>query len=198
MRAKNVKYIHIYDILKEKIVNGEFPIGSQFPTETELQSMFGASRITVRHSVQMLVDDGYLKRIPGIKTIVVSQKESLQLKSLISFTEQYKNENPVSVIIDYKKDISPSALVSSRLNLAQGEKVSFQERVRTLDDLPISHSKVYIPSSVQFTEEELSNPRLSLYSLLEQKGHNVLNAEETIEVTVADAQLGFCCKVLNK
>lgn len=62
MRAKNVKYIHIYDILKEKIVNGEFPIGSQFPTETELQSMFGASRITVRHSVQMLVDDGYLKR----------------------------------------------------------------------------------------------------------------------------------------
>lgn len=90
MRTNSIKYLSIYEDLKEEIINGTYPIGGLFPAEPELQTLFGVSRITVRHAVQLLVDEGYLQRIHGVGTVVVSQKESLQLQNLLSFSEEYK------------------------------------------------------------------------------------------------------------
>ena len=184
MQSGNTKYIMIYEELKKEIINGEFQIGETFPSEPELQTRFGASRITVRHSVQMLVDDGYLQRIIGIGTVVSSRKSSLQLQSLMSFSEE--NKDSESTILSYDTDLKPTAFVSSKLKLSKDLSVSFQERLRWMNQIPIGYQKVYCPQFVGLTEEELENPTISLYQLLKEKGYVVKDAEETIESIVAD------------
>ena len=127
MRTNSIKYLSIYEDLKEEIINGTYPIGGLFPAEPELQTLFGVSRITVRHAVQLLVDEGYLQRIHGVGTVVVSQKESLQLQNLLSFSEEYKGAGVHSDIVSFDERISASSLVCSKLNLSKGSEVSCHE-----------------------------------------------------------------------
>lgn len=180
------KYVFIYEELKREITNGKFKVGESFPSEPELQERFGASRITVRHSVQMLVDDGYLQRIIGIGTIVISQKSSLQLRSLISFAEENKNIHSDTTTISSCAALEPDVLVSSKLGLSRGFLVSYQERLRWRDGIPISHQRVYCPQFIGLSKEELEDSKVSLYYLLKEKGYLVKDAEETIEAVVAD------------
>ena len=130
--------------LKEEIINGTYPIGGLFPAEPELQTVFGVSRITVRHAVQLLVDEGYLQRIHGVGTVVVSQKESLQLQNLLSFSEEYKGAGVHSDIISFEERISASSLVCSKLNLSKGSEVSCHERLRWSDNSPIAVSYTHL------------------------------------------------------
>lgn len=186
MRAGNAKYLLIYEELKKEIINGTFPIGETFPSEPELQNRFGASRITVRHSVQMLVDDGYLQRIVGVGTVVISQKSSLQLQTLMSYSEENKNARSKSTILSFDTELKPTTLVSSKLKLSNDLFVSCQERLRWVDEIPIGYQRVYCPQFIGLTEKELKDPSTSLYKLLKEKGYIVKNAQETIEAIVAD------------
>ena len=172
MRTNSIKYLSIYEDLKEEIINGTYPIGGLFPAEPELQTLFGVSRITVRHAVQLLVDEGYLQRIHGVGTVVVSQKESLQLQNLLSFSEEYKG-----------------AGVHSKLNLSKGSEVSCHERLRWSDNSPIGFQRVYCPLHLALTRNELIRPNVSLYQLFKEKGYSVKNANETIESVIADKKV---------
>ena len=49
----------IAEELKDKIIGGEFPPGSQLPTLTEIQNIYGVSRLTVQKALDRLHQDGY-------------------------------------------------------------------------------------------------------------------------------------------
>ena len=194
MNKNKIKYLLIYDILKQKIIDGEYSIGDTFPAEPELQEYFNVSRITVRHAVQILVDEGYLQRIHGVGTIVVSQKESLQLQSLLSFSEENKNVETSSELLSFNSDEKVSPFICSKLGLAKGSSVSKHERLRYLEGVPIGLQSVYCPSFLNLTEEELSKPNSSLYQLFKEKGYEINSANETIGSVVADERIA---KYLN-
>jgi DNA-binding FadR family transcriptional regulator len=61
--------------LRERIVSGEWPIGSKIPTEPELTTLLGVGRNTVREAVQSLVHGGLLERKQGSGTYVRSTSE---------------------------------------------------------------------------------------------------------------------------
>lgn len=189
MRTNSIKYLSIYEELKEEINNGVYPVGGLFPAEPELQNLFGVSRITVRHAVQLLVDEGYLQRIHGVGTVVVSQKESLQLQNLLSFSEEYKGAGFHSDMVSFEERIPASSLVCSKLNISKGSEVSCHERLRWSDHHPIGFQRVYCPLHMELTKEELTRPNLSLYELFKEKGYSVKNANETIESIIADQKL---------
>lgn len=52
--------------LREAILNGHFGQGEKLPPETELASMFGVSRPTVREALGALVAAGLIRKIPGV------------------------------------------------------------------------------------------------------------------------------------
>src|SRR4030043_1545111 len=80
-------YLQLYEILKRKIEGGEWPLGSQIPTEEELCSMFNVSRATVRTAILELVRQGYLKRQQGKGTFVFKNVISEGLTMLTNFRE---------------------------------------------------------------------------------------------------------------
>ena len=52
----------LYLILKEKIEKGEYKEHSQIPSESEIQSMYKISRVTVRRAISDLERDGFVKK----------------------------------------------------------------------------------------------------------------------------------------
>lgn len=60
----------VYQILKEKIVSGEWPVGYRIPSEPELGEQLGVSRISVRTALQKLAALGLLDIRVGDGTFV--------------------------------------------------------------------------------------------------------------------------------
>lgn len=195
MKGNSVKYLAIYEELKQEIINGEYPVGDLFPAEPDLQKRFNVSRITVRNAVKLLVDEGYVQRIHGVGTIVLSRKESLQLQTLLSFSEENGDRGVHSTLHSFKETVVADPMVCSQLELPKGATVSCHERLRWIGDSPIGFQRVYCPSFIPLAAEELEAPDASLYKLLREKGFVVTNAKETIESVVADKQLAEYLKV---
>lgn len=189
MKGNSVKYLAIYEELKQEIINGVYTVGETFPAEPELQQRFSVSRITVRNAVKLLVDEGYLQRIHGVGTIVLSQKESLQLQTLLSFTEENNDRDAHSSLYSFTESMVADPTVCSHLELPKGARVSCHERTRWVDGIPISFQRVYCPSFIELSADELEAPDASLYKLLREKGFVVTKAQETIESVVSDKHL---------
>src|SRR3954467_4184650 len=65
-------YLQVVRALKDEIVRGVFPVGSQLPTEEELCERFSVSRYTVREALRRLRDDRLVASRRGAGTIVVA------------------------------------------------------------------------------------------------------------------------------
>ena len=78
MRIENTDGIPLYyqlrEIIRSKILNGEWPEGAAIPTESELMEMYGVSRQTVRQALSGLVDDGLVTRKKAKGSFVTKKK----------------------------------------------------------------------------------------------------------------------------
>lgn len=57
-------YQSIADDILAKIQSGVYQPGTQIPTEVELMQIYGASRVTVRKALEVLVSQNLLTRTP--------------------------------------------------------------------------------------------------------------------------------------
>ncbi|MBE7558379.1 GntR family transcriptional regulator [bacterium] len=65
------RYQQVISMLKEKILAGEYPVGSKLPPERELQEALGLSRMTINRAILELADQGLVKREVGKGTFVI-------------------------------------------------------------------------------------------------------------------------------
>ncbi|ARV92787.1 PLP-dependent aminotransferase family protein [Bacillus cereus] len=71
------KYQQIIDYMKEKIENGEWPIGSKIPSQRQLAKLFHVNRSTVINALDELMADGLIQGQIGAGTIVMNNTWSL-------------------------------------------------------------------------------------------------------------------------
>ncbi len=162
-------YIQIEDELKRRMEKGEFPVGAAIPSERELTELFNVSRMTVRQSITNLVNDGLLYREKGRGTFVASPKVEQPLIGMTSFTEDMQTRGmvPGNKLIRFET-ITPGPDIAKELQLEDGEKVFYVERIRYADDKPMALEKTYLPVKLfpQLSQETFTG---SLYSLIEQE-----------------------------
>jgi GntR family transcriptional regulator len=79
--AKSVDplYLQVVRALKDEIVSGVHPVGSQLPTEEELCARFSVSRYTVREALRRLREDNLVSSRQGAGTVVVPPRPSIPL-----------------------------------------------------------------------------------------------------------------------
>lgn len=58
-------YLQLADILRERIVNGDIPIGRRIPSHMELEQEFDLSRNTIKKAVDVLKGEGLVEAAPG-------------------------------------------------------------------------------------------------------------------------------------
>ncbi|MEH6887691.1 GntR family transcriptional regulator, partial [Priestia megaterium] len=67
-------YYQIKESIKQRIELKEWVVGSTIPSEKKLCELFSVSRLTVRQSIQELVDEGYLSKQRGRGTFILEKK----------------------------------------------------------------------------------------------------------------------------
>src|SRR3954466_8139275 len=71
VKSDDPLYLQVVRALKDEIVSGVHPVGSQLPTEEELCERFSVSRYTVREALRRLREDNLVASRQGAGTVVV-------------------------------------------------------------------------------------------------------------------------------
>ncbi|MEA1012699.1 GntR family transcriptional regulator [Bacillus cereus] len=84
-KIKRPLFINVYDELLLQITKGEYPVGSQLPSEPDLAKSLGVSRATLRQALAFLQEDGLVRNIRGKGNFVIDsfyKQEDRQLETL--------------------------------------------------------------------------------------------------------------------
>ncbi len=157
------KYLQLYDILVGKITAGEWKPNERIPGELELCRRYDLSRITVRETLEMLEQNGYIYRKQGKGTFVAVRPIEQKLTKLYTLREgiEAKGMIPRNKILSFKITLADGK-VRKALRLADNEKVYELIRCCYASDIPYAVETSYIPVSVypEMTEEMIDTSGL--------------------------------------
>lgn len=192
-RNKSEKlYIQLYDILRNKIENSEWQVGSQIPTEEELCKTYEVSKATVRLSILELVRQGYLTRQQGKGTFVCKRIIPEGLTMSTSFKELMLEAGiAFSTQILAQTVMMPTDDIDVKLNIPEDKHIIYIKRLRTVDSEPVLLQEAYIPHYICpqiLTDDIASN---SLFELFEKKyGIKITKISDYIELTYLNKDEG--------
>ena len=180
------RYYQLVEILQKRLQSGEFQPGDQFPTEERLCLEHGLSRGTVRRALNILVDEGWLRREQGRGTFVVDSSRPPVFFRLADFSEDMQDRGLVpSTKVLKLHVIDASQEIADRLQIPVGEKVIESARLRMANDKPMAYETRYLAYDVcpQLLIEDLALE--SIHSLLIDK-YNIplIRACHTVEARV--------------
>lgn len=75
--CRALKYMQIYGELKRGIKDGVFSPGERLPSESALCREYDVQRDTVRHALELLVNDGLIVKQPGRGSFVCSEEDKI-------------------------------------------------------------------------------------------------------------------------
>lgn len=184
------KYKMIYQDLKKNIENGTYKIGSPIPAEKELTEKYEVSRETLRKSLELLSQNGYIQKRQGSNTIVLDyQKFNFPLSNLTSYSELNENQhlNSKTEIISIELDHAnvdhslypfgdDIVWQSRRIRQIDGEKIILDKNYLNKDIVPNLTKKVLKNSLFKYIEQDL---QLDIdYSLKEITVENATEEDE--------------------
>lgn len=189
------KYQIVADDLRNKILLNEYLPDEAIPSELQLQEMYEVSRHTVREAINILVNEGYLRKRKGSGTYVDSNKPTLQnnqttLKTvgvIISYMSDYIFPDIVRGIERTLRQYGYSFMLASTGNDYQQEKLCLEQMI----------SQGVQALIVEPTKSNQFNPNLALYTSIRNSGIPVVminaNYEELDLPSIAlnDVKSGF-------
>ena len=187
-------YHLIYIVLRDKILRGIYPKGSNIPSENELVKEYSVSRITARRSLENLSRDGLVSRHRGRGTIVtydmpVTSAKSGGMEDLMENLLMIAQETKVK-ILDFSY-IEADAELKSIFQLQEGDNHSLQKtvRVRYQNKAPFSYVVAHVPEEIGrcYKKKDLSHK--PLLALIEQAEIKISHASQTITAVAADNKL---------
>lgn len=158
-------YKQLTNKLYADVRNGFYPVGSKIPSESELCTHYGVSRVTVRKALSSLEQDGLLLRLQGKGTFIAEPKLKRNLRNLNGFTEVCRQTGKeASTLVLSAGLIQAPNPEADDLNLAQGDMVAEIIRIRLCEGEPVIYEKnLFAPPYTFLLEEDLA---LSVYDML--------------------------------
>ncbi len=182
-------YYQIHQHLLGQIQAGVLKPGELIPSEGEISSRLGVSRMTVRQAVKSLCDAGMAYSRRGLGTFVSASKQEKTSNELLSFTQEMKarGSRPSSRVLSFERAVADRE-VARDLHLSAGAKVLRLVRVRMSDAVPMGIETSILPVSLFPGLLEEFDPRNSLYQTLSKRyAVHMAAADEVVEAGLADA-----------
>lgn len=161
-------YCKLADIIEEKINSNIWKPGTKIPSERELSAIYGMSRITVRNAIDELSKQGKLEKIQGKGTFVLSKSIVQNLSNVYSFTKEMEKQGEISSTkVMQTKIIAADQKIAHYLDIEQGEKIIYIERLRCAQHVPIMIEKTYFVFKNHEFVLDIDLKHESLYQSLE-------------------------------
>ncbi|GAA1001790.1 GntR family transcriptional regulator [Subtercola frigoramans] len=168
----------VHDLLRSAIMHGEIPSGV-LPGELELMESFSASRQVIRGALEMLRQEGLVRRMQGSGTLVTSLRVTHDFDFLHGPAQEIAHK-----VLSVGQEIAPPS-VARKLRIEDGGSCGIVELVTDLADTPLDTTTVYVkvdflPTVLQF------DPHDEWFSLYAKAGIELGVTDHAIEASVAD------------
>lgn len=138
----NPVYVTIFEEIKKKIDRAELKPGDAIDSETALGKEFGASRMTVRKGLAMLVNEGYIYSIPGKGNFV---QKPVQNKYTLFYDEMKNSINSVDKAKLLEVNIIiPDEKLAGELQITKKKNVIMIRRLFYTDGEPVAYDVKYL------------------------------------------------------
>jgi GntR family transcriptional regulator len=153
--------------LSEAIRRGDYPPGSQLPSENELCEFMAVSRTTLRDAMRKLQDQGLVTRKRGLGTFTSDRTILKDLSKNFGITEMILLAGLEPGTADAKVGIGTAeGEIADRLQLEPGAQVVRVERLRTANGQPVVWS-IDVASLSIFGEQDPDLEALESISIYE-------------------------------
>jgi DNA-binding GntR family transcriptional regulator len=166
--------------LRQAVIKGIYPPGSQLPTEAELGELLGVSRTVVREALRALEEGGLIARRHGVGTFVRNRPILKHLNFNFGITEMIEAAGltpGTSYLKIHHHKVDGDQQVVEQLNLPPDASLITIERVRTADEKPVVYSLDTFPEAL-LAGASLESSRLyseSLYQILQTEFGQVID-----------------------
>ncbi len=160
-------YIQLKNNIKDKIVNGEYPVGSFIPSERYMSITYGINRMTVRKSIKCLVDEGLVRNIHGKGNMVIANHGKIALGK-DSFGSL--GESVIFAGMKLSRSVISVKLVDSSVHpdFIRDEQIVEIVRMQYANGTPYAYQKAYMPynlfpdiMNIDFSTESLYEYRIT-------------------------------------
>lgn len=137
----DVLYLAIVSSLKEKIVKGIYQPGDMLSSESVLMNEYQASRMTIRKSLSLLSNEGYIYSVPGKGNFICKPEADI-------FQFKFNKYDGLNVHINKVKLLSvkiqyPQAHIQNLLQLNENDKIGEVIRVFYSGEREIALERIY-------------------------------------------------------
>lgn len=152
-------HLIISERLRHQILTGQYAAGEQLPSEHQLIEQFAVSRITVRHAIANLVQQGLVESRRGRGVFVKAQNKAVRSLSnpLIFFDADMEHQGIRASIrsLSFER-VCPPQTVCEKLRLTiPADPVYCQKKVILTDDIPVAVDITYIRFDIGRVEATL-------------------------------------------
>lgn len=190
-RAGLPLYHQLANLLRRRIVSGELAVGAALPSETQLVTDYGVSRVTARQAVGLLVDEGLVVRGSGRGTRVLPAAIALAGQHFSGSLSELINETKRTKVKDVRieRGIDAPPVVRAALNLVDDDSRFVRvSRTRYLDDEVFAYTVDHLPADLGHLVTKRALAQDSLMALLAKSGVDLASARQAIRADVANAE----------
>ncbi|MGX6961193.1 GntR family transcriptional regulator [Vagococcus xieshaowenii] len=176
------KYEYIADVIRKRILSGEYPENTLIPNQIELVEEFNVSRMTIKKAINILMMEGLVYSQRGLGTTVLNNQLPERSATLATdysgLTKGLEGKEIQSNVIKF--DVTfPNELTQEKLKISSHHPVYEIIRLRIVDEEPyaLEHTLMPVDLVPGLTKEIASH---SIYSYLEQIGIEFAGAHRNI------------------
>ncbi len=163
------RYREVYEQLRKHIENGIYAPGDLLPSENELCAVNRVTRPTVRRALDMLANEGFIRKHQGLGSVVQSPPKGIGILSFSGTTSAIGKENlKTDAIVKPYVRPWPEEFVFDLSDLEKESGCIYFERLRYVNEVPVFYDLSYLPNInlPRFTARNLNN--MSLFELLRE------------------------------
>ncbi|MER6098226.1 GntR family transcriptional regulator [Streptomyces sp. NPDC001728] len=188
------RYLEIAEAVRQAILEGEYAVGAQLPSEAELVARWAASRGTVRQAVAVLESEGLVGSRQGARRIVLRQERRHSFAELNSFAQWAHGMGLVvtsRILLRSRRTATPEE--ARRLSVPAESEILHVLRLRRLEGEPAMIERTAYADWAAAAVEALPEDCVSIMeSIAQEAGIVAQYGEHLIDAVAAgsrDAEL---------
>jgi len=180
---KSPLYIQLREVIRNKIEDGEYPVGTAIPSESQLAETYNLNPLSVRSALSALKYEGLLRSVQGKGVFVNGSKTERDLETLSGY-RQTMDERSIDahtrVLIKALRPAGP--YYSKLLDLAEDDQVWFTRRIDYSNNEPVALEEIYIPEKILPSYGDVDIELFSIYDIFTWNGLRPTDADQTLRV----------------